>query len=168
MLRFRPYKPCDAKVIVSWIKDEISFRQWCADRFEHYPLTADALNAHYTAQEMNDAFYPMTAYDETGVQGHMILRFTDPEKKNLRFGFVIVNSEKRGCGYGKEMLKLAMEFGFRLLKAERISLGVFENNPDAFHCYRAAGFREIKLPHPETYSVLGETWKCIEMEINQE
>ncbi len=165
MLRFRPYKPCDAPVIVSWIKDEFSFRQWCADRFEHYPLTAEALNAHYTAQENNDGFFPMTAYDETGVQGHMILRFTDPEKKKLRFGFVIVNSEKRGMGYGKEMLQLALLYGFQLLKAESISLGVFENNPAAYHCYKAAGFREIILPQPESYAVLGERWNCIEMEI---
>ena len=28
MLRLRPYKKCDAKRIVSWIKDEISFRKW--------------------------------------------------------------------------------------------------------------------------------------------
>lgn len=164
MLRFRPYKPCDAPIITSWIRDEFSFRQWCADRFEHYPLTAEALNAHYAAQEMNDAFFPMTAYDETGVQGHMILRFTDPEKKNLRFGFVIINSEKRRMGYGLEMMKLALQYGFQLLKAQRISLGVFENNPAAQHCYRAAGFREIALPQPITYTLLGETWKCIEME----
>lgn len=165
MLRFRPYKPCDAPAIVSWIKDEFSFRQWCADRFDHYPLTAEMLNAHYAAQEQNDAFFPMTAYDETGVQGHMILRFTDPEKKKLRFGFVIVNSEKRGMGYGKEMLQLALQYGFQLLKAESISLGVFENNPAAYHCYKAAGFREMKLPQPESYAVLGERWNCIEMEI---
>ena len=36
MLRLRPYKKCDAKYIVSWIKDEISFRKWCADRYESY------------------------------------------------------------------------------------------------------------------------------------
>ena len=61
MLRFRPYKPCDAQTIVSWIRSEYAFRQWCADRFDHYPLTADDLNAHYEAQNMNDAFYPMCA-----------------------------------------------------------------------------------------------------------
>lgn len=28
MLRLRPYKNCDAKTIVTWCKDEISFRKW--------------------------------------------------------------------------------------------------------------------------------------------
>lgn len=163
MLRLRPYKPCDAETIVSWIRNEFAFRQWCADRFERYPLTADDLNAHYDAQRMNDAFYPMTAYDDAGVQGHMILRFTDKEKKHLRFGFVIVNDLKRGAGLGKEMLALSIRYGLDLLKAETISLGVFENNPAAFHCYRAAGFRVVEKPEKEVYHVLGETWPCIEM-----
>lgn len=33
MLRLRPYKKGDAEVIVSWLKDEYSFRQWSADRY---------------------------------------------------------------------------------------------------------------------------------------
>ncbi|MBQ9944268.1 MAG: GNAT family N-acetyltransferase [Clostridia bacterium] len=167
MLRFRPYKPCDAKTIVSWIRNEYAFRQWCADRFDHYPLTADELNQHYEAQCMNDAFYPMCAYDDEGVQGHMILRFTDPEKKHLRFGFVIVNDQKRGTGLGKEMLNLAIRFGQDLLKAQTISLGVFENNPAAYHCYFSVGFRATELPEKEVYPVLGEIWPCIEMILNR-
>lgn len=167
MLRLRPYKPCDAKTIVSWIRNEYAFRQWCADRFDHYPLTAEDLNEHYEAQRMNDAFYPMCAYDDEGVQGHMILRFTDPEKKHLRFGFVIVNDQKRGMGLGKEMLNLAIRFGKEMLKAESISLGVFENNPAALHCYLAAGFRPVELPEKEVYHVLGETWPCTEMVLNR-
>lgn len=166
MLRLRPYKPCDAKTIVSWIQDEFAFRQWSADRFDRYPLTADALNAHYDAQCMNDAFYPMCAYDDEGVQGHMILRFTDQAKKHLRFGFVIVNDKKRGIGLGKEMLSLAILYGREILKAESISLGVFENNPAACHCYLAAGFKITQLPEKEVYHVLGETWPCIEMVLN--
>ncbi len=165
MLRLRPYKPCDAKTIVSWIRNEYAFRQWCADRFDHYPLTAEDLNEHYEAQRMNDAFYPMCAYDDEGVQGHMILRFTDPEKKHLRFGFVIVNDQKRGMGLGKEMLNLAIRFGKEMLKAESISLGVFENNPAAYHCYQAAGFKVTERTEKEVYH--GETWPCIEMVLNR-
>lgn len=31
----------------------------------------------------------MTAFDDSGVIGHMIMRFTDEKKTILRFGFVI-------------------------------------------------------------------------------
>ena len=165
MLRLRPYKACDAQTIISWIGDEVAFRKWCADRFETYPITAEDLNRHYEAMADSDSFYEYTAFDETGVTGHMIMRFTDEQKRILRFGFVIVDSQKRGKGYGREMLKLAIHYGFEILKAEKITLGVFENNDPAYQCYRAAGFREITQAEPKIFHVLNEDWKCRELEL---
>lgn len=46
----------------------------------------------------------------------------------------------------------------------KVSLGVFENNPSAIHCYESAGFRRVINPTAESYFCLGETWNCIEME----
>ena len=106
----------------------------------------------------------MTAFDESGVVGHLIMRFTDEAKKNLRFGFVIVDDSKRGKGYGKEMLKLASKYAFEILHVDRISLGVFENNPSAIHCYEAAGFKQVQKEETESYTCLGEIRYCIEME----
>jgi len=40
MLKLRPYKPCDAETIVSWCKDEESFRRWTSDRYDSFPITA--------------------------------------------------------------------------------------------------------------------------------
>ena len=58
MLRLRPYKSCDAETIVSWIKDEYAFRQWCADRYDHYPITASDINDQYNSHSEDDWFYP--------------------------------------------------------------------------------------------------------------
>lgn len=172
MLRLRPYKKCDAQYIVSWIKDERSLRLWSADRYGAYPITAEDINHKYLecngdcSQE--DNFYPMTAFDENGVVGHLILRFTDDEKKVLRLGFVIVDDTKRGYGCGKEMLQLAVKYAFEILKVEKITLGVFENNPAAHACYKAVGFRDIPSDKPWYYRGLGEAWKCVEMELFRE
>lgn len=100
MLRLRPYKKCDAKRIVSWIKDEISFRKWCANRYNKYPINENDINSYYSTMEDLDTFFPMTAFDETGIVGHLIMRFIDENKKILRFGFIIVDDKKRGQGYG--------------------------------------------------------------------
>lgn len=167
MLRLRPYKACDAKAVVSWIGDEKAFRKWCADRFDTYPITAEDLNRHYDALADSDSFYEMTAFDETGAVGHLILRFTDEGKTVLRFGFVIVDQSKRGRGYGREMLKLAIRYGFEILKAEKITLGVFENNEPAYRCYRAAGFRDAEGKEAAYYALLNEKWKCLEMELDR-
>ena len=163
MLRLRPYKKCDAGTVVSWLKDETTFRMWSADRYDHYPITAEDLNAHYEGFAYSDHFYEMTAFDETGVVGHMILRFTDPEKKSVRFGFVSVDDAKRGKGYGKQMLRLAIRYAFDILRAERITLGVFEGNESAFRCYRALGFRETG--ELESCMISGKEWIFREMEL---
>ena len=167
MLRLRPYKACDAETVVSWVGDEVSFRKWCADRFETYPVTAADLNRHYEALADSDSFYEFTAFDDTGVTGHMIMRFVDAGKTVLRFGFVIVDPRIRGKGYGKGMLQLAIRYAFEILKADRITLGVFENNEPAYRCYRAAGFREVPLSEPEVYHVLNEDWACRELELSR-
>ena len=168
MLRLRPYKPCDAAVILKWIRDEEALRKWSADRFGAYPVTAENMNYRYVKCNgecaETDNFYPMTAFDDQGVAGHFILRYTDDKKSTLRLGFVIVDDRRRGQGLGREMLRLAARYAFDLFGAERITLGVFENNPAAHRCYLAAGFRDI--PGAENaYPIMGQQWKCLEMEM---
>ena len=168
MLRLRPYKPCDADTILGWIKDEGAFRKWSTDRYPHYPITADDMNHKYMDCNGDcaepDNFYPMTAFDDSGIVGHLIMRFTDAEKSTLRFGFVIVDDSKRGMGYGKQMLGLALRFAFDLLKVKKVTLGVLENNPGAYHCYKAAGFKDAPMDEPEYYHLMGEKIKCLELE----
>jgi len=171
-LKLRPYKPQDAEAIVSWIKDERAFRKWSSDRYGAYPITAEDINYKYLECngdcEEADNFYPMTAVDESGPVGHLILRYTNPEKTTIRLGFIIVDDSKRGKGYGKRMIRMAMRYAFDMLGAEKITLGVFDNNPSAYHCYKAAGFREIHMEQDWVYEVFGEKWKCIELEVNKE
>lgn len=168
MLKLRPYKKCDAKYIVSWTKDEVAFRKWCADRYDKYPIRAEDINEHYVAMDDVDSFFQMTAFDESGIVGHLIMRFTDDNKNELRFGFVIVDDEKRGKGYGKEMLQLAIEYAFKILKVQKITLGVFENNEPAYYCYKSVGFKDVQLKEYEYYHVMGENWKCLELEMEND
>lgn len=145
MLRLRPYKPCDAKTIVKWANtDEKTFRKWSSDRYGTFPITADDINKKYIDDNGEcidqENFYPFTAFDESGIVSHMIMRFTDKEKKVIRFGYIIVDNEKRGKGIGKELLNLATKYAFEILKVEKITLGVFDNNKNAEKCYLSFGF----------------------------
>lgn len=165
MLRLRPYKKCDAEAVVSWFgtDDEATFRMWCADRYTHYPITAEELNAYYAAYEMSDSFYVMTAFDETGVVGHMIMRFTDPEKRILHYGFIAIDREKRGRGYGREMLTLATRYAFELLGADLITLGVYDRNLHARRCYASLGLVDGDPANNESCRIMGEDWCFSEM-----
>lgn len=163
MLKLRPYEKQDAKIIAGWIRDEVAFRKWSADRYESYPVSGEDINKQYAGHAHSDTFFPMTAVDETGVVGHMILRFTDEARKELRFGFVNVDDTKRGMGYGKQMLTLAIRYGVETFGVRTITLGVFENNPSAYYCYKAVGFQDVQTDEIEYYHVMGEDWKCREL-----
>ena len=172
MLGLRPYKPSDAQTIVSWCRDELTFRRWTSDRYENYPITAEDMNRKYIDCNgdcvEDDNFYPMTAFDESGAVGHLIMRYTDKEKTVLRLGFVIVDDTKRGKGYGKEMIRLALKYAFEIYRAEKVTIGVFDNNPSAYGCYKAAGFKDVKTDNPVTCDVCGETWSILELKLERE
>ncbi len=170
-LKLRPYKPQDAKTIISWIKDERALRLWSSDRYGAYPVTAEDMNYKYMECngdcEEQDNFYPLTAVSEEGIVGHLILRYMDPARKTLRIGFVIVDDTKRGKGYGKRMIQMATRYAFEMLQAEKVTLGVFENNPSAYYCYKSAGFEEIETGSKFVYEFADEQWTCIEMEVKK-
>lgn len=171
MLRLRPYKMSDAKTIIAWCKDETAFRKWTSDRYENFPITEIDMNKKYIDNNGDcikpDNFYPMTAFDESGIVGHLIMRFTDEEKTVLRFGFVIVDDTKRGKGYGKEMISLSLKYAFEILKADRVNIGVFENNMSAYYCYKAAGFKDVEAEEM-ICELFGEKWKVLELELTKE
>ena len=164
MLKLRPYDPSDAETILRWVKNERAFRQWTADRYDRYPITPADMQKHYKEMSSGGRFYPMTACDDTGVVGHLILRYPGQTTEEVRLGFIIVDDARRGKGYGKRLLRLAIRYALEKLQAKRITLGVFENNLAAYSCYRAVGFRDVTGEKPEYYSVMGEKWKCLELE----
>lgn len=163
-MTLRPYRPEDAAVILSWIRDERSFRQWSADRYDRFPISTEEMNNHYARLAASERFFPVTAEDESGIAGHMILRYTDESRSVIRFGFVIVDSGRRGKGLGRTMLGLAVQLAFDEMNAKTVTLGVFENNEPALRCYRSAGFREVWTNEEEVFHISGEDWKCMEME----
>lgn len=158
MLRLRPYHSNDAEQILSWSKDAEAFYKWTAGVLGEYPLWVEQF--HSVTNLM--AF---TAIDDDEVVGFFTMRKPGESFDELRFGFVVVDSRKRGKGYGKRMLQLGLRYAKEIYGAKKVSLGVFENNQPAYHCYKAVGFKDIVLDEIETYHVLDEDWKCLELEI---
>ena len=165
-LRLRPYKPCDAETIAGWIGDEETFLRWGGDRFGPFPVTAAMIDEKYRLHNGDcaepDNFYPWVAVDDRrGVVGHFIMRFLHGDRRLLRFGWVVVDGSVRGAGYGTRMLRLGLRCAFDVLGADRVTIGVYENNAPAHRCYRKAGFADRE-------TVEGKPWNIIEMEIGRD
>ena len=103
MLRLRPYNKNDAEIIMSWIKGENAFYKWTAGVLGEYPISAEQFN-------MVSNLMAFTAIDDNEIVGFFTMRRPNEFYEELRFGFVIVDSKKRGQGYGKNMLKLGLKY----------------------------------------------------------
>lgn len=159
MLRLRPYNVNDADKILSWSKDEDAFYKWSAGVLGEYPITKEQFGFVNTLM----AF---TAIDDDDLVGFFTMRRPTESHDELRFGFVVIDPEERGKGYGKSMLRLGVKFAKEIYGAKKVSLGVFENNESAYFCYKAVGFHDVTLEEVEKYVVHGKEWKCLELEMN--
>ena len=157
-MTLRPFNINDAPTILSWCKDKHAFRLWSADRYKEFPAQPDEMMEQYKGENM----YPLTAVVEEEIIGHILLRFPSEDKSVIRFGFVIVDDSKRGKGYGKQMMQLAILKAKQDFGAQKITLGVFDNNPSAIHCYESVGF---VVTGTDTYAIDGEEWTGKEMEL---
>lgn len=174
MLRLRPFKPQDGEYLMKWFDDEKAFVKWSAGQFS-YPLTRQQIDDYCKKWEQDNNGWPMAALDENGqVVGHLLMRTMDYQNNELFFGFIVVDPTIRGKGYGKEMLSLALEYAFHILKADTVRLRVFANNPGAKACYEAVGFEEEQFMKA-AFSYKEELWdnyqmaaRCSEMERQKE
>lgn len=110
LLRLREFHPADANIIAGWLKNEYQMRQWCADRYSRYPVTADDINSHHDKYIDGHSSIALTMVDATEVIGYITLRKPTPGNSEWRLGFVIVDDAKRGLGLGKKLVDMAIDY----------------------------------------------------------
>ncbi|MBR6954820.1 MAG: GNAT family N-acetyltransferase [Clostridia bacterium] len=159
MIRIRPYKDSDEARVLSWCRDEETFYRWTAGVLGAPPLTPARFRK--TGELMR-----FTALMEREPVGFFTLRNPDESPDHLRIGFVIVDPARRRQGIGTAMLRQALVYAFRVYGAEKVSLGVLEDNLPAYACYRAVGFRETGIR--ETYPICGVAHVAAELEITEQ
>lgn len=160
-MKLREYQTKDAAVICSWIRDEKSLYQWSANCIEKFPLSGNDINENYAPRIVSNRFIPLSAFDNDNLVGHLCIRYPDEEDDTtVRFGFVIIDPAFRGCGNGKKMLQLAIDYAKNVLDASKITLGVFTNNDSARYCYESVGFQY--LGKKEIYKMPIGEWECME------
>ncbi len=163
MMRLRPYKPCDGDKIAGWLTDERTFAMWSAYRYQ-YPMTGAQFNERMNSANDNPNEFMMTALDRNGDPvGYFLLRNADYESNSIHIGFIVVNSNVRGIGYGTQMLTLAKKYCFDVLGMNRITLGVYDINQRARKCYEKIGFKPYAEENAD-FEFQGERWRVIEME----
>lgn len=163
-MRLRKYEKEDAKIICKWINDPYSLKLFADDIYK-FPLTEDQINEFYKYQNY-ERFLPLTYLDDNdNIIGHVILRYPSNEN-NIRLGFLIIDNNLRGKGYGKKLLLDTIKYAKENYKPNKISLGVFINNESAYNCYKKCGF--IESSERKIINIDNEELEMVDMELKQE
>ena len=139
-MRIRPYiSSKDYEYVSKWIDNERTHAFWCANRLP-YPITQQFFHDFL---EKNAIDWTDSAYVATENSGQLIgfFCYSINTEDNIGFlKFVIVDKTKRGKGFGKEMLNLALQYAFQITGAKAVQLNVFNENSLAKQCYEKVGF----------------------------
>ncbi len=141
-MRIRPYiESRDYEKLEKWIDGERTHALWCANLVP-YPMTRNSFH-HYlenNAKDFADGAYVATERDEDAI-GFFCYSVNDEENTGF-LKFIIVDTDKRGIGCGKEMLQLALRYAFDITGVALVQLNVFDENFAAKRCYEKLGFVE--------------------------
>lgn len=166
-MRIRPYIPNkDYKCVSKWIDSERTHAFWCANRLP-YPITQPSFHDFL---EKNAVDWTVSAYIATENNGQPIGFFCYSVNTTDNIGFlkfVIVDKTKRGKGYGKEMLNLALQYAFQITGANTVQLNVFIENILAKQCYEKVGFVEKNMDK-DVFSYKDELWSRCNMVVSKQ
>lgn len=162
MLKLRPYvHETDHAVISRWVNDERINALWSANHVP-FPPEKDSFAAFLADIKVRNGDMPYAAVDEDDVPVGFFCYSLNGETHEGMLKFVIVDSEKRSHGYGKEMLALAVKQAFEDKSCVRVHLNVFPENPRAVRCYKGAGFKERDLTE-NAFKFRNESWGRLNM-----
>lgn len=165
-MRIRPYIPDkDYEYISKWIDNERTHALWCANLLP-YPMTKKSFHdlLDRNAADWTDSAYIAT--ENNGQPAGFFCYSVNTEDNTGFLKFIIVDKAKRGKGYGKEMLKLALQYAFQITGATAVQLNVFSENPLAKQCYEKIGFAERRI-EKNIFAYKDEQWSRCNMIIHK-
>ena len=161
-LIIKPYSNTYAEKVINFTNDEESFYRWSAGVLGSYPIDTVKFNDRIKELKSSKMFYPYVVKLDDEVIGFFTLRYKEEYATDLTIGFVIIDPNYRGQGFGKKMLDLAINLAFNKFKSDGVNLRVFKDNLDAYKCYKSVGLKENGIT--DSYLILGKNWDVIEME----
>ena len=157
-----PMNTEDAEKYIEWLTD-----RRVSDGLNH---TKKVLNVEgerewiLSSLKKGDYQFAIVRKEDDTLLGNCGFNDIDNMEKNAEIGLFIGEEENRSKGYGAEVLKLLLDYGFNYLNFHNIYLHVYSFNERAYACYKKVGFKECGRMH-EAYRQNGKWYDIIEMEI---
>jgi len=174
----RPVVLAGTKVFLSHIvaEDAALLAQWFAD-LELTALLGQQGRSFTLAQEQqwiaarantveHERTFAVVLRDSERLIGTCGLHNINLLHGTAELGIAIGDKTVWGKGYGREAVRLLIEYGFRYLNLYNVSLWVHSFNERAYRAYLAAGFREVGRLHGAVH-FNGQRYDRILMEVTR-
>lgn len=131
------------------IEDVEKFTEWMND-FEVTDYTGRSGQVmslegerKYLQEDSNpEAIFSIITLDEDKLIGTVGLERIDHMNRTATLGIFIGDKEYLSKGYGTEVIRLLLDYGFNYMNLHSIKLNVISFNERALKCYRKCGFKE--------------------------
>lgn len=169
MIELRKFEGSDIQRLIGWVPDARFLLQWSGPQYR-FPLDAGQLLAALektTGTAPSHLMFKALAQPSGDVIGHIEFMNIDYNRRTALLGRVLIGRpEYRGRGYCKQMVEVAIGYGFNTLGLDTITLGVFDFNAQAIACYRALGFVEYERK-PNARQFGAEHWTLSMMRLDR-
>ena len=125
---------------LKWINDFEVMRHMVATT---RPMSLEAEEDWYAHASKAENQASFTIYEKARLRpiGNVSLGKVNYAHRTAEFGIMIGNKRSWGKGYGTEVTRLMLEYGFTCLGLHNIFLWVFATNERGIRAYHRAGFR---------------------------
>ena len=169
----RPAERSDVPLFVSWMNDWGTSRTLGLVAPMSLPMEEHWFERVVESQGKDGYHFTACLLADDRPIGTIGLFDLDLRNGNAGLGISIGRAEDRGKGYGSDMLRALLRFGFGQLRLERIWLEVFDFNPGARRVYERVGFvfegtrrhaifREGAYRDVDVLAMLADEWRAVQ------
>lgn len=159
-LYLSPMNVEDAPIYVKWLNDKTVSENIGLDM----KVTTLEGEKEWLKKNLNNYNFAIVLKESDELIGNCGFDEIDLIHQNAKLSILIGEEEKRGQGYGKEAIKLLLEYGFNNLNLNNIMLNVYSFNTRAIKVYESLGFKKFGTRHKSHY-FKGKFYDEIQMEI---
>ena len=153
----------DVENYTNWLND-FETTDYIAQSTKIYSIEKEKKFLEKFTEENNDVNLGIVTKKKDKLIGNCGLKNVDYINRVATLGIFIGDKEERNKGYGKETIKLLLDFGFNYLNLNEINLDVMEFNKRAIKCYEKVGFKEYGRRRKCVY-INGKYYDKISMDI---
>lgn len=145
-LYLSPMSEEDFEIYTKWMNDK-EITEKLGNYYKNITLSSEK---KYLENESGYSF-AIVLKKENRLIGNITLMDVNNINQTASLGIFIGEKEDRNKGYGKEAIKILLDYGFNTLNLNNIMLGVFSFNEYAIRTYEKIGFKKIGQRRDSVY-----------------